>query len=98
MYEYMYMYLYGCIHRYQYVNSITHSDIILLNSMRHQGLSFFFLTLKLLLGREFPCEHPDEILSYQDFSLQLTFAPSDMVKPRLFNSSPSESFQPPESF
>lgn len=98
MYEYMYMYLYVYIHRYQYVNSITHVDIILLNSMRHQGFFFFFFTLKLLLGREFLCQCPDEILSYQDFSLQLTFAPSDMVRPRLFNSSPSESFQPPESF
>lgn len=42
MYEYMYMYLYVYIHRYQYVNSITHVDIILLNSMRHQGFFFFF--------------------------------------------------------
>ena len=42
MYEYMYMYLYVYIHRYQYVNPITHVDIILLNSMRHQGLCFFY--------------------------------------------------------
>lgn len=96
MYEYMYLYVYIDISIHIHANSVTHVDIILVYSMRHLGI--FFFTLTLLLGREFLCHCPEEILSYQDLNLQLTFGPSDMIKPRLFNSSPSESFQTLESF
>lgn len=79
-----------------YANSLIHADTISVYSMRHLGFFFFFfLTLTLSLGRELLCQCPDEILSFQDLNLWLTFALSDMIKPRLFNSSPNESFQTP---
>lgn len=90
-YEYGFVCVYTPKHKHIY-DSLTHMNIILAYNMRH--LNFFFGPWHCCWAENYS----DEILSHQDFNLWLTFAPSNMIKPRLCNPSPNESFQTLESF